>query len=288
MGKTLMGLSIRDEFLFDSMAKNPELWKPLLEAILGMELEEVKTDHNKNILFNPRYHGAQFDVYAKNFAHTHYVIEFHILPEDFEKRTRFYHELIDLHYLYNHKTYLDIPDTYLIFLCDSDPFGGGKFSYHLKSVIEELPMQKFQNGQHTIFLNAKGTEITPLPLKVLEFLLFFASEDPDNFYSNDALIRHLQHEIHMAKYEQDLRTEYLETMQSTNENQYRGRFDAKKEDIILILQNRGFDCKHLWFPHSSECTNEDLSRLFELALQVESIEEFKHTLEELRNPSKKK
>lgn len=43
------------------------------------------------------------------------------------KRARYYHSQIDMDLLETGKEYVELPDSYVIFICDFDPFGLSKY-----------------------------------------------------------------------------------------------------------------------------------------------------------------
>ena len=54
------------------------------------------------------------------------------------KRTRYYHSQIDMELLQSGASYSELPDTYVIFICDFDPFGKEKYCYTFDNKCEEV------------------------------------------------------------------------------------------------------------------------------------------------------
>ena len=65
-------------------------------------------------------------------------------------------------------SYNELPDTYVIFICDFDPFGEGKYRYTKKSICKELPTLEMDDGAYTIFLSTMGTNEDEVPKELVK------------------------------------------------------------------------------------------------------------------------
>lgn len=128
MKKTLQDLTIKDNFMFGAVMTDPENCK-----------------------------GVRLDVYAKDDTNTRYNIEMQVLRKStLGKRSRYYHSQIDMDLLLSGSDYRELPDTYVIFICDFDPFGFGKYSYSFYTACREEGSLAFNDGLYTIFLSTAG------------------------------------------------------------------------------------------------------------------------------------
>ena len=50
-----------------------------------------------------------------------------VIKQDLGKRTRYYHSQMDMELLLKGHGYEELPDNFVIFICDFDPFGGKKY-----------------------------------------------------------------------------------------------------------------------------------------------------------------
>ncbi|MCM1385657.1 MAG: hypothetical protein NC243_14100, partial [Lachnoclostridium sp.] len=57
--KTLQELTLKDNFLFAAVMSDPENCRQLLELALGLEIERVEIDTEKNIIYHPEYRGVR-------------------------------------------------------------------------------------------------------------------------------------------------------------------------------------------------------------------------------------
>ena len=59
--------------------------------------------------------------------------------------------------------YEELPETFVIFICDFDSIGSGKYRYSVKSVIMEEKDIPYKDGVHTILLSTKGRNKDEVP-----------------------------------------------------------------------------------------------------------------------------
>ena len=133
MKKALQDLTIKDNFMFGAVMTDPENCK-----------------------------GVRLDVYAKDDTNTRYNIEMQVLRKStLGKRSRYYHSQIDMDLLLSGSDYRKLPDTYVIFICDFDPFGFGKYLYSFYTACREEGSLAFNDGLYTIFLSTAGKSQLP-------------------------------------------------------------------------------------------------------------------------------
>ncbi len=71
--------------------------------------------------------------------------------------------------------YKELPDTYVIFICDFDPFGFGKYKYTFDMICTETG-EMLDDGARTIFLSTKGTNGSEVPEGLRKFLRYVAAD----------------------------------------------------------------------------------------------------------------
>ena len=90
------------------------------------------------MIYHPECKGVRLDVYAKDEKNTHYDVEMQLLKRDaLPKRSRYYHSQMDMELLASGERYDKMPNTYVIFICDFDPFSDGKYRYRFQNVCRE-------------------------------------------------------------------------------------------------------------------------------------------------------
>ena len=106
------------------------------------------------------------DVLAKDKDNNIYNIEFQNQNiKGLNKRARFHHSMIDSNNFKKNTDFDELNNTYVIFICNFDPFKQGKPLYEIIKKVKEDESNYIDN-QHTIFVNCKykdtSTEIGKL------------------------------------------------------------------------------------------------------------------------------
>lgn len=154
--------------------------KYFLEMLLRIKIREVKLSYEKCLIYNPEYKGVRLDVYGADENNTRYDVEMQIASQHLEKRARYYHSQMDMDILESGHEYSELPATYVIFVCDFDPFGLEKYCY----TFEKRCLQEFSlsmgDVSRTIFLSTKGRDTEHIPKELRAFLDFINQDTPGN------------------------------------------------------------------------------------------------------------
>lgn len=238
--KSLQELTIKDDFMFGAVMLDPENCKGILERILGLEIERVEVSREKSIVYNPEYKGVRLDIYAKDENNTHYNVEMQALRKQaIEKRARYYHDQMDMELLLSGMSYKELPDTYVIFICDYDPYGKKKYRYTREALCKEVPELSMIDGSHTIFLSTKGTntdEVSPELVRFLEYVETPLSDSERDF--EDEFIRKLQSSVREVKTSREMGARYM-TFEELLKEEREEAGDEKLRSIIKKKLDRG-------------------------------------------------
>lgn len=143
--------------MFGAMMCDEINCRRMLELVLGFLIAHVKVSKEKSMFYHPEYKGICLDVYAMDDENTHYNVE---MPAVWQtalgKRFRYYHSQIDMELLTSGAEYPELPNTYVIFICDFDPFGERKYKYTFQNMCMESQMVHLADGSKTIFINTNG------------------------------------------------------------------------------------------------------------------------------------
>ena len=130
--KTLQDLTIKDNFMFGAVMMNEEICRELLELVLGFRIAKVTVSREKSYVYHPKYKGVRLDIIAADEKNTHYDVEMQVSRKAKPgKRSRYYHSQIDMDLLLTGEDYETLPDAYVIFICDFDPFDKRNTVIHL-------------------------------------------------------------------------------------------------------------------------------------------------------------
>lgn len=274
--RTLKELTIKDNFMFGAVMVDEENCRLFLERVLEFPIERVKVQKEHSLLYRPEYKGVRLDVYAKDEKNTHYDVEMQAVRKAaLGKRSRYYHSQIDMELLLKGKTYEALPNTYVIFICDFDPFGQEKYYYSFERVCKEVPTITLQDGSKTIFLSTKGRnpeEVSQELVKFLEFVNADLAESEADF--GDEFIRKLQKSIQYVKESREMEGRYMLFEEVMREERNEGIAIGLSEAILQLLESLGDVSPELREKISNQKNVEVLRSWIEIAVKSESLEQF--------------
>ena len=274
--KTLQELTIKDNFMFGAVMLEEENCRQLLELILGFPIEKVEVDREKSMIFNPDYKGIRLDIMAKDEVGTHYNVEMQAVKHKaLCKRSRYYHSQMDMELLLSGEEYDSLPNTYVIFICDFDPFGEGKYRYTFETKCLESDTVKFGDGRTSIFLSTRGKNKQEVSDGLVSFLQYVSAdlEESVNDYEDDFVCK-LQRTVKKVKQSREMGARYMTLYEMLKEERSDGKLEGRIESILELLEDLGNISPEL---RETIEEQEDLAVLkawTKLAARAESIEQF--------------
>lgn len=178
MKKTFQELTIKDPFMFAATMSDEEQCKAFLEIVLEMEIAQVSVITEKTIAYHPEYHGIRLDVLAvEEGINRRFNVEMQVKDKkNLPKRSWYYHSQLDMDALLTGVDYNHLPDTYVIFICDYDPFGDRLYRYTICNHCKEND-KDVDDGDYTIWLSSKGNNVAEESGELVKFLQYV--EDPE-------------------------------------------------------------------------------------------------------------
>ena len=294
--KKLNELTILNNFMFSAvMMENPDNCRDLLEYVLGLEIDRVEVVAEKCMVYHPEYKGVRLDVYVKEqtedgMADRHFDVEMQVTNRKIFKRSRYYHSQMDMEILGTGLSYEELPDTYVVFICDFDPVGLKKYKYTRYCTFKEDNTCEYEDGRHTVFLNTKGSNDAEVPESLVKLLKYIGAtvEDSDKDY-DDPLVSRLQESVKRIKSDREMGARYmlLEEMMKDeyNAGKKEGIIKGKREEKLELIND--FLAQHGEIPKTISDKLADISdeailrNLVKKAAIVSGIEEFEKELDKL-------
>ena len=282
--KQLKELTLKDNFMFGAVMMEEENCKRFLELALGFPIERVEVSKEKSIVYHPEYKGVRLDVYAKNEHNTRYNVEMQVAKKaELGKRVRYYHGQIDMELLLSGSDYTELPEVYVIFICDFDPFGKKKYRYTFTKQCEEEPGAQLQEGCKSIFLSTRGENDREVPGELVSFLNFVKadlSESETDF--EDDFVEKLQNTIRRIKSNREMEERFMifeemlrdERAEGKAEGIAEGKAEAVLEMLLELMNDLGEIPDELRNRIASEKELETLKKWHRLAARSESLDEF--------------
>ncbi|MGI5969251.1 MAG: Rpn family recombination-promoting nuclease/putative transposase [Lachnospiraceae bacterium] len=273
-------LTISNVFMFAAVMEDPENCRGLLEMVLEFPIARIEVSTEKSIIHHPRYHGVRLDVYARGDDNTRYNVEMQVRNKDnLPKRSRYYHSQIDMELISTGTDYKELPDTYVIFICNFDPFGFGKYKYTFDMICTETG-EMLDDGARTIFLSTRWSDDSEVPEGLRKFLRYVAADtaaSTEDF--GDDYVRSLQKSVLRIKSDREMGERYMLLKELLSDEKAEGitigRARGKAEDVIELLSELGEVSAELSDIIMAENDVDILSAYHKAASKAESVEKFR-------------
>ena len=184
----------------------------------------------------------------------------------------------------------------MIFICDYDPVGLGKYRYTLKKSYREAENIMHEDGSHTVYLSTKGQNAEEVPEELSNFLNWVGAataNDPETEEAEqkDEFVRYCQRKVKQIKLDREMRGRYMLFEEMMKDEYKEGKEAGIKEgitkskiaDILSFLNEKGNVSPELKTKIKNLKDEQKLSELVKCAVLAESIEEFEEQLEKMSN-----
>ena len=244
MAKRYEELTIADDFMFGKVMEDKELCREVLECLLDRpvgELEDVQTERQFRYTTDGK--PVRLDVYTRDQNHVydaemqnlnHQAVEKLELP----RRSRFYQSAMDMDHLDKGKSYRELPEGKVLFICTFDPFGLGYVKYSFQNRCEENKELCLRDGTEKVFYNCvSSSEEVPEHLKELyDYIRTGRAEG--------ALTRKIEEAVGRARRNETWRSEYMKELLHDDDIREEGRAEGREaglaegKRLLLTLLSR--------------------------------------------------
>ena len=279
MSKTFQELTIKDPFMFAAAMSNEEQCKTFLSIVLGMEILHVSVVTEKTISYHPEYHGVRLDVLAiENNTKRRFNVEMQVKDnKNLSKRSRYYNAQLDIKALLTGIDYNELPDTYVIFICDYDPLGDELYRYTIVNRCDENG-KVISDGNHTIWLSSKGNNASDEPKELVDFLEYVENPDDSKETEEDSFLKSLKAQIAEIKKDRDWETRYMLFKEMMEDERAAGRAEGISvgiiSSILTILSSKGKVDASLQEFVSNQRDEKILKQWLTMAASSDSVAEF--------------
>lgn len=229
----LSELPLKSDFMFGQVMRTEEICKLFLEALLGIEIQQIKfLDRQKDFTDSYEYHGIRLDVYLKDDKGTVFNVEIQAdRKDDLPRRVRFYQSGIDRNELPKGADYASLSESYIIFISDFDYFHIGKAVGERVSFLKgtEVP---YEDGSHVFFLNSRYTEANASK-PILEFLDLIHTNDMEKPYETP-LGQKARKRIQEVRGDKELEVSYMTYAQKMLDERRLGYEEGLRESITAF------------------------------------------------------
>lgn len=232
-------LPLSDRFMFGEVMRHAEVCQLFLEAVLRKKIARIEyISKEEDLSDDPYGHGIRLDVYLQDAENSRYDVEMqNISHRALERRARYYQSGIDRRFLERGADYDELPESYVIFLCNFDYFRKGLACYERVSVLRDCAGIPYEDGSHVLFLNSCYTCPNVLP-EVQEFLDYIRTNDDSASPRSDLTRKAREYVDHIRSdkskegvymtYAMSLRESYRDGMQ---EGRREGHMEGRAEGV---------------------------------------------------------
>ena len=196
-------LFFTDDFLFSKIMRDEEIAKGVVENLLGIKIKKVdflSSQYSIGELYGGK--GIRLDAYLEDSGKVVDIEMQNVVQMDEGLRMRYYQSIIDIEHLNRGERYRNLKESYVVFICLSDPFGDGKAVYNFAT--KEVDGERILNDRiHKVIYNASDFEKAKEP-KVRAFLKFVKERA-----ATDLLTHKIQEAVDTCKNHQKWRAEYM-------------------------------------------------------------------------------
>lgn len=161
MNTSTVRITIKDDFLFGTIMRHKEFCKPLLEAILGIKIRDLSYVNDQETMAAevPGSRSIRLDVYVEDDNNTVYDIEIQTTwKKGLPKRTRMYQALMDIRAMGKGEDFTKLKKSFIIFICDYDPFGRKRYVYTFSRRCNEENDVVLKDDATVVVINIKGSK----------------------------------------------------------------------------------------------------------------------------------
>jgi len=191
------------------------------------------------------------------------------------KRSRYYHSQIDMELLERGEYYESLPNTYVIFVCDFDPFGKRKYKYSFRNLCLEDNRLELKDGCETIFLSTKGKNEDEVPKELVKFLKYVEAEKEESEKDfDDDYVRALQESVRQIKDSRTMKERYMIWQEMLRDERNQGKIEYGQSLLVSFLMEMGEipeDVERIVMTQTDPIT---LNSWIKIASRVTSIEQF--------------
>lgn len=229
MVKRYEELTISDDFMFGKTMGDKVLCQDVLEQLLEEkvgELEDVQPQ--REFRYTSGGKPIRLDIYTRDKKRmydaemqnqNHQPVEKLELP----KRSRFYQSTMDTDHLSKGKSYRELPEGRVLFICTFDPFGRGYAKYSFQNLCKEDRELYLKDGTEKIFYNCAAD-----PEKVPENLRELYDYIRSGRVGGD-LSQRIDEAVRMARKNEEWRSEYMKELLHDDDVREEGRAEGRAE-----------------------------------------------------------
>ena len=247
--KTIDELTLMDDYMFAQVMRDTRHLKPLLQFVLQVpiaKIELIEPQKTEKEGYDSK--GIRLDLYVTDEQGVVYNVEVQTTSKKhLPKRMRYYQSTIDISILRPGVDYKELRKTFVIFICNYDPFGRNRYVYTFENICLEEPDLLFGDETVKVIVNTRG-EIGEISEELKEVIRYLNDGTVSGQYSQelDTAVtavksneeRRLEY-MTLAMHDMEIREEALEEgrQEGRQEGREEGFTKGKDEERLFNIRN---------------------------------------------------
>ena len=202
--KPIDELTFCDDYMFGAVMRNPEICKSILETLLNIQIEKLEyPELQKSISTYYESKGVRLDVYVKD---SDKVFDIEIQNDSaisLPKRMRYYQSMVDMDSLLKGQDYSELKESFIIFICQYDPFTEGLPCYTFKNLCIQDKNLELNDETTKIIFNSTAYD-KEKNVDIRKFLKYIRTKVPTSNLTDK-----INNMVEEQKENDKFRTEYL-------------------------------------------------------------------------------
>lgn len=218
-------LNLSDDFMFAKVMEDPETSRRVVEKILNVRIRKLHVVQTQRVFdIEPDSRGIRLDVFLDDEEKNRYTVEMQTMNEyNLDKRSRYYHSVMDLDLISKGSKFKDLKDGIVIFICLFDPYRLGLHRYTFQKTCREAPRLRMEDGTQTIMLSTEGNA-NDVDLETREFLQYVKHSTNEVAASSEGeLVKYLHKRVMSIKQNRAREAEYMKLRERDERNIAAGR-----------------------------------------------------------------
>ena len=202
--KPIDELTFCDDYMFGAVMRNPEICKSILETLLNIQIEKLEyPELQKSISTYYESKGVRLDVYVKDSDKVFDIEVQNDSAISLPKRMRYYQSMVDMDSLMKGQDYSELKESFIIFICNFDPFHQDLPCYTFKNLcIQDKSLELCDETTKIIFNSSAYNKEKNLELSA--FLKYINTKIPTNDFT-----KKLNNLVEESKINNKFRNDYL-------------------------------------------------------------------------------
>jgi len=202
--KSIDELTFTDDYMFGAVMRNPEICKSILETLLNIQIEKLEyPELQKSISTYYESKGVRLDVYVKDSDKVFDIEVQNDSAISLPKRMRYYQSMVDMDSLLKGQDYSELKESFIIFICQYDPFTEGLPCYTFKNLCIQDKNLELNDETTKIIFNSTAYD-KEKNVDIRKFLKYIRTKVPTSNLTDK-----INNMVEEQKENDKFRTEYL-------------------------------------------------------------------------------